>query len=147
MANLLLDQETINKEEVDMLLEGKSAKEIAEYMKEKAEKQRAKEAEFRKTQEQEKKKQMLEDKVKEGEKLVMAGIITKEEFESIKAKYQAELEQENKIEEKQVEIKLNNGVTLQETEKKEEEKPKKTTTRKKTTKKETPQDDNKGDDK
>ena len=145
MAKLLLDQETINKEEVDMLIEGKSAEEISALMKERAEKQRAKEAEIRKAQEKERKKKMLEDKVREGEKLVMAGIITPEEFESIKAKYQAELAEENKVEEKQVEIKLNSGITLAEDES--QEKPKKTTTRRKTTeKKETTKDDDKGDD-
>ncbi|MBE7073661.1 MAG: ATP-dependent zinc metalloprotease FtsH [Clostridiales bacterium] len=140
MANLLLDQETINKEEVDMLLDGKDAEEIAAYMKERAEKQRAKEAEIKKAQEKEKRKQLLEQKVKEGEKLVLAGIITQEEFDAIKQKYQAELEEKVAIEEKQVEIKLNSGVSLDE----KEEKPKQT--RKRTTKKETTEDDDKGED-
>jgi len=140
MANLLLDQETINKEEVDMLLDGKDAEEIAAYMKERAKKQRAKEAEIKKAQEKEKRKQLLEQKVKEGEKLVLAGIITQEEFDAIKQKYQAELEEKVAIEEKQVEIKLNSGVSLDE----KEEKPKQT--RKRTTKKETTEDDDKGED-
>ncbi|MBO5394422.1 MAG: AAA family ATPase, partial [Clostridia bacterium] len=114
MTKLLLEKETINKAEVDMLCEGKKAEEIAAIMTEREEKQRAQEAEIRKAQEAERKKKMLEDKIKEGEKLVLAGIITEEEFASIKKRYEEDLLAGGKIEEKQVEIKLNSGLSLTE---------------------------------
>lgn len=122
MTKLLLEQETINKEEVDMLLEGKSAEEISALMNERAKERKAKEQEIRKAQEIEKKKKLLEDKIKEGERLVMAGIITVQEFENIKAKYQQEMMSEEEklaaeVEEKiesSIEGKLDSGVSLQE---------------------------------
>ena len=89
MANLLLDQETINKEEIDMLLEGKKAEEVAEIMKERVKLQKEKEAKIKAEQEEELKKKRFEEKIKEGERLVANGIITPEEFERIKTSYEA----------------------------------------------------------
>ena len=121
MTKLLLDQETINKTEIDMLLAGQSAEEVAAFMKERAEKQKAAEEEIRKAQEKEKKTKMLEEKIREGEKLVEVGIITKEELESIKAKYQEELANEKmEIQEEANDNKLNSGITLAEEEKQED---------------------------
>ena len=109
MTKLLLDKETINKAEVDMLVEGKSAEEISAIMTQRAEKQKEQEIAIKKAQEEERKKQMLEEKIREGEKLVMAGIITAEEFAAIKEKYQQDLAVEEKEE---TEPKLNSGLSL-----------------------------------
>ena len=132
MTKLLLEQETINKEEVDMLLNGMSANEISALMNERARERKAKEQEIRKAQEIEKKKKLLEDKIREGERLVMAGIITVQEFENIKAKYQQEMMSEEEKEklaaqveneiEAAIENKVDNGVSLQEEEEVLEEK-------------------------
>ncbi len=83
MANLLLEQETINTEEVDLLAQGKSANEISQIMKERKQKQKEKEEEFKKQQALEEKRKKIEDKIKEGQKLLSAGIITQEEYNTI----------------------------------------------------------------
>ena len=116
MTQLLLEQETINKPEVDMIMDGKSAREVSDYMTEKARERREAEEAKRREQEAEKRKKLLEEKTREGEKLVQGGLITPEEFENIKAKYQAELDV--KVEKTQdSEEKLSNGVSLNEEEK------------------------------
>ena len=92
-----------------MLVEGKSAEEISAIMTQRAEKQKEQEIAIKKAQEEERKKQMLEEKIREGEKLVMAGIITAEEFAAIKEKYQQDLAVEEKEE---TEPKLNSGLSL-----------------------------------
>ena len=106
MANLLLDKETINKEEVDMLIEGKSAKEVASFMEKKEKERIEREKKFKEEQQQEAKKVALEQKLKEGEKLYQAGIITKEEFDSIKKAYQDKLQQKNEENQKDSTITL-----------------------------------------
>ncbi len=88
MASLLLEQETINKEEIDMLLEGKNTSEIVEAIKERIQKQKEKEEEYRKQQAVEERKKILARKIQEGEKLVASGIITKEELDNIKKSYE-----------------------------------------------------------
>lgn len=100
MSDLLLDKETINKEEVDMLMEGKSAQEISQFMEERIKVQREKEEKLKKEQAEMDKRIMLERKILEGEKLLASGIITQEEFDSIKRNYQNSLNQieENKEE-------------------------------------------------
>ncbi len=90
MAKLLLDQETINKEEVDMLAEGKSAEEVGKYMEEKRKAQQEKEELIKKHQIEDEKRRVLENKLKEGEKLLTSGVITQEEFEAIKKNIQKE---------------------------------------------------------
>lgn len=99
MVKLLLDQETINKEEVDLLAQGKTAEEIAEGMKEKQRIQKEKEEEFKKQQKLEERKRIIEGKIKEGEKLLANGIITQEEFDAIKKSCMEVLEKENTKEE------------------------------------------------
>ncbi len=106
MANLLLDKETINKEEVDMLIEGKSAKEVASFMEKKEKERIEREKKFKEEQQQEAKKVALEQKLKEGEKLYQAGIITKEEFDSIKKAYQDKSQQKNEENQKDSTITL-----------------------------------------
>lgn len=87
MAELLLSHETINKEEIDLLIQGKSATEVAEIMDIREHEQRKKEEKERKRLEQERKARVIEEKIKEGQKLLDAGIITAEEFENIKKAY------------------------------------------------------------
>ena len=88
MAELLLTRETINKEEVDMLADGKSAKEIAELMEERDRAQREKEEKFRREKAEEERKKLFEKKIAEGEKLLQGGVITQEELDAIKKAYQ-----------------------------------------------------------
>ena len=112
MAKLLLDQETINKEEVDLLAQGKTAEEVAEGMKERQRIQKEKEEEFKKQQQTEERRRIIELKLKEGEKLLANGIITPEEFEAIKKNCQQILETNEQKEEPTLEVKQ--GVTVEE---------------------------------
>lgn len=88
MAALLLDKETINKEEVDMLMEGKSAQEISAFMEQREKERKEKEEKYRQEQAEIQHRAMLEKKIQEGEKLLQAGVITKEELDAIKKAYQ-----------------------------------------------------------
>lgn len=88
MATLLLDKETINKEEVDMLMEGKSAQEISAFMEQREKERKEKEEKYRQEQAEIQRRAMLEKKIQEGEKLLQAGVITKEELDAIKKAYQ-----------------------------------------------------------
>ncbi len=90
MAKLLLDQETINKEEVDMLAEGKNAEEVAKFMEDKRKAQQEKEELIKKQQIEDERRRVLDNKLKEGEKLLASGVITQEEFDSIKKNIQKE---------------------------------------------------------
>ena len=96
MAKLLLSHETINKDEVDLLVQGKTADEVAKIMDEKDFAQRKKEEETRKQIEKERKAKAIEAKIKEGEKLLASGIITQEEYEKIKKTYMSEKTTEEK---------------------------------------------------
>lgn len=84
MVKLLLDQETINKEEVDLLAQGKTAEEVAAGMKERQKIQKEKEEEFKKQQQIEERKKIIEAKLQEGEKLLANGVITQKEYDAIK---------------------------------------------------------------
>ena len=124
MANLLLDRETINKDEVDMLVEGKSAKEIAEIMEEREKAQREKEEKFRREKVMEQQRAIFEKKVAEGEKLYQNGVITEEEFNKIKQSYydkfnfkEGEEKTDNKTDnnsENQVNVVISQGKTANE---------------------------------
>ncbi len=83
MATLLLDQETIYSEEVDLIAEGKSASQISEIMKEHKKKQKEKEEAKKKQQAEEERLKIIDGKIKEGQKLLSAGIITQEEYDAI----------------------------------------------------------------
>lgn len=125
MAGLLLERETIYKEEIDMLIAGKSKDEIIEYLTEKEKTQKEKEAKAIEENKQKEELFALRNKVLEGQRLLDAKIITKEEYEllinelNLKEKEilaRNEVKTETKTEEKQVaEVKE---------EKKEEQKPK-----------------------
>lgn len=87
MAALLLSHETINKDEVDLLVEGKTAEEVAKIMDEKEKEQRKREEEYKKQLEKERKAKAIEEKIKEGQRLLENGIITQEEYDNIKKTY------------------------------------------------------------
>ncbi len=87
MAELLLSHETINKDEIDLLMKGKTAKEVADIMDIREHEQREKEEKERRRLEQERRAKAIEEKIKEGQRLLNSGIITEEEFENIKKVY------------------------------------------------------------
>jgi len=125
MASLLLEQETINKEEIDMLLEGKKTQEIVEIIKKRNQEQKEKEERYRKEQALANRLIMLQKKIQEGEKLVANGIITKEELDSIKKSYEdlaRQIESKEEIkEEKPAVVTVKQGVTLAGAEEKQKE--------------------------
>ena len=84
MSEILLLKETIYKEEVDMIIEGKSVEEIVSIMEEKAKARKEKEEQGRKNLEVAKKLKVLDDKIKTAEMLLRAGVVSKEEFEKLK---------------------------------------------------------------
>ena len=70
MSEILLLKETIYKEEVDMIMEGKSVDEIVSIMEEKAKARKEKEELGRKNLETSKKLKVLDDKIKTAEMLL-----------------------------------------------------------------------------
>lgn len=84
MSHLLLEKETIYKEEVDLLIEGKTASEVAAYMDEKAEIEKRKDEQNKREFEEKKKKQEVENKLKTAEAFLKAGVITEEDYNRIK---------------------------------------------------------------
>ncbi len=100
MVKLLLDRETINKDEVDMLMEGKSAEEISKVMSEREEAQKAKELALAAERREKEKYETYQRKVKEGEKLLASGIITQSEYDAIKREYDELVAADGKVEEK-----------------------------------------------
>lgn len=109
MAALLLDKETINKEEVDMLVEGKSAKEVAAFMEKKEKERIEREKKYRQEQQQQARLAAFKQKLQEGEKLYQSGIITKEEFEAIKKAYEEKSQNEQEEIKEPVEIVISQG--------------------------------------
>lgn len=101
MAKLLLDRETINKEEVDLLIEGKNAEEVAQFMDQKEKERIEREKKYRQEQQNEARKLALLQKLKEGEKLYQSGIITKEEFEAIKKAYDEKITADKQADEQE----------------------------------------------
>ena len=87
MAKLLLERETINKDEIDMLMTGKGAEEIAKIMEEREAEQRKKEQTLREEMEKKQKLESYERKVLEGKKLLAGGIISEEEYNAIVKSY------------------------------------------------------------
>ncbi len=87
MAKLLLARETIYKEEVEMVLEGKKTEEIVAIMEEKERVQKEKEAKIRAEKERIQKLENFKRKINEGEGLVKAGIISEEELDVLKKEY------------------------------------------------------------
>ena len=113
MAKLLLERETINKDEVDMLAEGKSADEIAKIMEERDRAQREKEEKFRKEQAELQRRAMYEKKLEEGERLFKSGVITEEELNTIKKAYQDSLSDKTENGENNVNIVISQGKSLE----------------------------------
>ena len=113
MAKLLLERETINKDEVDMLAEGKSADEIAKIMEERDRAQREKEEKFRKEQAELQRRAMYEKKLEEGERLFKSGVITEEELNTIKKAYQDCLNGKTEDGENNVNIVISQGKTVE----------------------------------
>ena len=104
MAKLLLEKETIYKEEVDMLVEGKKTEEIVEIMNKREQLQKQKEAKIKLEHEREQKLELYKKKIAEGEKYLEKGIITKNELDAVKKEfklYQKEVEAQRKLEEEQ----------------------------------------------
>ena len=94
---LLLARETIYKEEVDMILEGKKTEEIVALMDEKEKARKAKEEKLRKQKSQQQKLDSFKKKIAEGENLLKMGIISQEELDVVK-KECAEFEKSLKAE-------------------------------------------------
>ena len=113
MAKLLLERETINKDEVDMLAEGKSADEIAKIMEERDRAQREKEEKFRKEQAELQRRAKYERKLEEGERLFKRGVITEEELNTIRKAYQDCLNGKTEDGENNVNIVISQGKTLE----------------------------------
>ena len=87
MAKLLLARETIYKEEVDMILDGKKTEEIVEIMEEREKHQREKEKRLKAEKEKLEKLEVYKKKIEEGENLVRMGIISQQEFDQVKEEY------------------------------------------------------------
>ena len=103
MTKLLLEKNTIYKEDVDKLMEGKTAEEVAKDMDEREKIQKEKEEKARIEREQLLKEKDNISKLKTAEALNRAGIITNEEFEKLKAEIDAASDvqvKEEKVEEK-----------------------------------------------
>ncbi len=157
MAELLLVKETIYKEEIDMLLEGKTRDEIVAFMNEREEKQREIERKIREENALKEQKEIFERKVKDGKELLKAGIITEKEYnevirqfekfqqEKIKVKNQS-IEEESLKENNSQETDLKKESEEKEVEKKTEKEEKKSKTdSKKETKQESIKDESKGE--
>ena len=89
LAKLLMVRETIYKEEVDMIMAGKTSEEIVAIMEQKDKERKEKEAKQREEQSRFEKLRTFETKLKDGEKLLSEGIITKEELDIVKREYEA----------------------------------------------------------
>ena len=105
MAKLLMERETIYKEEVDMIMAGKKTEEIVAIMEKREKEQKEKEAKLREEKSRYEKIRAYETKIAEGEKLVEQGILTTEELNLIKKEFEdfkksIEEKKEDKTEEK-----------------------------------------------
>jgi len=121
MAKLLLEKETIYKEEVDLLVEGKKTEEIVKIMEDREKKQKQKEEKIKVEYERNQKLELYKRKIAEGEKYLEKGIITKEELDAVKKEfkqYEKEVKTQRKAEEeaeKQENITVEENTTTDET--------------------------------
>jgi cell division protease FtsH len=83
MSKLLLEKETIYKQEVDMLVEGKSVEEIIEHMDKQEKARKTKAEKGRKEKEEQNKLRELEMKVRTSEVFLKHGIISEQEHKNI----------------------------------------------------------------
>lgn len=136
-ANLLMEKETIYTKEVEMLMEGVDYKVICEQIDKDNAERAKKDADIRAEHEREQRLKMQQLKEQTAEALNNAGVISKEEYENIKAQGNTLRDQiqkakevyGNKAEEKESE-KADEKVA-EENKPKEESKPKRTTAKKK----------------
>lgn len=124
MAALLLDKETINKEEVDMLIEGKSAKEVSAFMEEREKEQKEKEEKYRKEKAAAERRAVLARKLEEAKKLLESGVITQEDYNAVDKLYKDSLndgmepqEQDTLASENTVNVVVSQGKSLMNEEK------------------------------
>lgn len=124
MAALLLDKETINKEEVDMLIEGKTAKEVSAFMEEREREQKEKEEKFRREKAAAERRAVLARKLEEAKKLLESGVITQEDYNAVDKLYKDSLndgmepqEQSSAISENTVNVVVSQGKSLMNDEK------------------------------
>ncbi len=93
MAEILLEKETIYKEEVDLIVNGASKEEVLEFITKKQSEQKAKDEERKKKQEVYVKLQDLDRKVKTAEFYYQSGKISKQDLDKLlEAKKEMELE-------------------------------------------------------
>lgn len=88
MAKLLLERETIYKQEVDMIIDGKKTEEIVKFMEKRERAERAKEAKIVAKNEENRKLADYKAKVDEGKKLLDNGVISKAEYGMIVSEYE-----------------------------------------------------------
>ncbi len=115
MSKLLLEEETINKDEIDMLMEGKKTEEIVEEIKIRNAQQKEKEEKLKQQKSLLDRKATLENKIREGEKLVEGGVLTAEELDKIKNSYNqllAEIENQEKSQEEPIIVTIKQGIEL-----------------------------------
>lgn len=122
MAKLLLERETINKDEIDMLMAGKGAEEIAKIMEKREAEQRKKEQTLREEMEKKQKLESYERKVLEGKKLLAGGIISEEEYNAIVKSYKELVSQMEKEKPAQKEDDAKDDAKKEEGKKEEEKK-------------------------
>ncbi len=135
MSDLLILKETIYKEEVDMIMSGKTVDEIVAEMDKKAAERKEKEKKYRADGELNKKVREMDEKLKTAEMLLKAGVILQDEFNELKAARDALNTKLVGSDEVKDETKEKVGLQVVEAEKAEEkvekeiteEKPKKTT--------------------
>ena len=88
MAKLLLERETIYKEEVDMIMEGKKTEEVLAYIQKKEKEQKERDAQVKEERAKQEKLALYEKKIAEGQNFVKLGVISQEELDSVVQEYQ-----------------------------------------------------------
>lgn len=105
MVKLLFEKETIYKDEVDLLMEGKTCEEIMKIVEKREKEQKEKETKLREERAEKEKLESYERKVKEGEKLLASGIINQSEYETIKKEYDEYVKKySSKVEENEAKV-------------------------------------------
>ncbi len=102
VKNILLEKETIYKEEFEMLYNGASVEEVKLAIDKKEEEKRAIQEKAKKEAIEELKTREMKQRVETAEALARAGVISKEDYENIKKETELELEKLKKSEEANV---------------------------------------------
>ncbi len=140
MAQLLLEKDTIYKDEVDMILAGKTNEEIKQAMEEKSKQSESEQQRYREEKEKNDKLKELDQKLKTAQVYLKQGIISQDDYklvekENIEAKQKLNEEYAQKLEPKVDEQNQEQNVQepkAEEQDEKKEEKPKETLIRKST---------------